>query len=110
MDCIRLVVTFLFLSVIPITFEENHGWSEGIAGLPYISLVVGVTIAFGLNFLQIRKYNQIRELDGGNPAPETRLYRAMFGSAFLPIGLFIYCFTQYGFVTWVAPAIALAPI
>ncbi|KAJ5982712.1 hypothetical protein N7451_012812 [Penicillium sp. IBT 35674x] len=27
-------VTFLFLSVIPITFSEKRGWSEGISGLP----------------------------------------------------------------------------
>ena len=28
-------VTFLFLPVIPITFEEKRGWSEGVGGLPY---------------------------------------------------------------------------
>lgn len=37
-------VVFLFLSVIPITFGEKRGWSEGISGLPYISLVVGTTL------------------------------------------------------------------
>ncbi|KAL3249814.1 hypothetical protein ABHI18_011497 [Aspergillus niger] len=34
----------------------------------------------------------------------------MFGAIWLPVGLFIYSFTQYGFVSWVGPAIALAPI
>lgn len=104
-------VTFLFLSVIPITFETKHGWNEGVAGLPYISLCIGVTLAFGCNFLQIRKYDNLRAaLGGANVPPEARLYGAMWGAAFLPIGLFIYSFTQYGFVTWAAPAIALAPI
>jgi hypothetical protein len=28
----------------------------------------------------------------------------------LPIGLFIYSFTQYGYLPWIAPTIALAPI
>ena len=37
-------VTFLFLSVIPITFQEKRRWSEGVAGLPYISLCIGVMI------------------------------------------------------------------
>ncbi|KAB8289973.1 hypothetical protein EYC80_010300 [Monilinia laxa] len=103
-------VTFLFLSVIPITFQEHHGWGEGVAGLPYISLCIGVTIAFGLNFLQIRKYQSLTAELGNNVVPEHRLYGAMYGACFLPIGLFIYSFTQYGFITWVAPAIALAPI
>lgn len=34
----------------------------------------------------------------------------MFGACFLPIGLFIYSFTQYRGLSWVGPAIALAPI
>jgi hypothetical protein len=46
--------TFVFLSVIPITFEEKKGWSHGIAGLPYIALCIGVSIAFGVNFISER--------------------------------------------------------
>jgi hypothetical protein len=46
--------TFVFLSVIPITFEEKKGWSHGIAGLPYIALCIGVCIAFGINFISER--------------------------------------------------------
>jgi hypothetical protein len=42
--------------------------------------------------------------------PESRLYGVMWGSAFLPVGLFIYSFTQYGYLPWIAPTIALAPI
>lgn len=34
----------------------------------------------------------------------------MLGAIWLPIGLFIYSFTQYQFLTWVGPMIALAPI
>lgn len=141
-------VTFLFLSLIPLTFTTGHGWSEGISGLPYISLCIGVTIAFILNFLQIRKYNSLvaaaaasqteiqdQILNKGNGkrggeenvemfeekketkvkrrevlTPESRLYGAMYGAVFLPIGLLIYSFTQYSFVPWIAPTIALAPI
>ncbi|KZF22449.1 MFS general substrate transporter [Xylona heveae TC161] len=103
-------VTFIFLSVIPITFSEKKGWNEGVAGLPYIALVIGVTIAFGLNFLQIRKYKQIMAQRNGIILPESRLYGAMWGSFMLPIGLFIYSFTQYGYLSWVGPTIALAPI
>ena len=34
----------------------------------------------------------------------------MFGAVWFPIGLFIYSFTQYGYIPWIAPTIALAPI
>ncbi|GME32253.1 Major facilitator superfamily [Neofusicoccum parvum] len=103
-------LTFLFLSVIPITFQEKRGWNEGVSGLPYISLCVGTTIAFGLNFLQISKYERLTREKNGNVEPEARLYGALWGAIWLPIGLFIYSFTQYGYLTWVGPVIALALI
>ncbi|KAL4913677.1 major facilitator superfamily domain-containing protein [Aspergillus aurantiobrunneus] len=102
-------VTFLFLSVIPITFSEKRGWNEGVAGLPYISLCIGTTIGFATNFVQIRKYEAIANR-GDSIAPESRLYGAMYGAIWLPIGLFIYSFTQYGYLHWSGPVIALAPI
>ncbi|KAF5861107.1 hypothetical protein ETB97_000618 [Aspergillus alliaceus] len=103
-------VTFLFLSVIPITFQEKRAWSEGIAGLPYISLCVGTTIGFATNFIQIYKYKAISEARDRRIVTESRLYGAMFGAIWLPIGLFIYSFTQYAYLHWIGPTIALAPI
>ncbi|KAE8155262.1 major facilitator superfamily domain-containing protein [Aspergillus avenaceus] len=102
-------LTFLFLSVIPITFSEKKGWGEGVSGLPYISLCLGTTIGFALNFLQIRKYNSIVQ-QNGHAAPEARLYGALFGAVWLPVGLFIYSFTQYAYLHWIGPFIALVLI
>ncbi|KUI72747.1 hypothetical protein VM1G_08300 [Cytospora mali] len=102
-------VTFMFLSVIPITFTEKRGWSEGVSGLPYISLAVGATIGWGFHHFQMRKYDRLTASDAV-VTPEARLYGAMFGAIWLPVGLFIYSFTQYGFLSWVGPVIALAPI
>lgn len=103
-------ITFLFLSVIGITFAEKKHWGEGVAGLPYLGLLIGCTLAYFLNFLQIRKYEAIRERVGASIAPEHRLYGVMCGGVFLPIGLFIYSFTQYAFVHWIGPCIGLACI
>ncbi|KAI0123468.1 major facilitator superfamily domain-containing protein [Xylariales sp. AK1849] len=103
-------VVFLFLSVIPITFSEKRGWSEGVSGLPYISLCVGTTLGWVAHHLQMRKYNKLREDPNRAVTPEARLYGAMFGAVWLPVGLFIYSFTQYGYLSWVGPVIGLAPI
>lgn len=78
--------------------------------MPYISLCIGVTIGFAANFLQIRKYKAIMKSNDRRILPESRLYGAMWGAAFLPMGLFIYSFTQYADLPWIAPTIALAPI
>lgn len=103
-------ITFLFLSVIGITFAEKKHWGEGVAGLPYIALVIGVTLAFAANFLQIHKYDSMRKAANHPIEPEHRLYGAMMGAVFLPIGLFIYSFTQYSFVHWIGPCIGLGCI
>lgn len=103
-------LTFLFLSVISITFQEKRGWNEGVSGLPYISLCIGTTLGFGLNFFQIKKYNAIRAANNGRVQPEARLYGALFGAIWLPIGLYIYSFSQYKGLIWVGPVIALALI
>lgn len=103
-------VTFMFLSVIPITFQEKRGWNEGVGGLPYISLCIGCTGGWIANQWQMKKYNRIVADESRSVTPEDRLYGAMYGAVWLPIGLFIYSFTQYGYVHWIAPTIALAPI
>ena len=104
-------LTFLFLSVISITFQEKRHWNEGIGGLPYISLCIGTTLGFSLNAFQIRKYRTIADSHPDKPTPpEARLYGAMCGAVFLPIGLFIYSFTQYQFVHWIGPNIGLVCI
>ncbi|KAK7744440.1 hypothetical protein SLS53_003324, partial [Cytospora paraplurivora] len=103
-------VTFMFLSVIPITFTEKRGWSEGVSGLPYISLAIGCTLGWMFHYLQMWKYDRLVADPNVTVTPEHRLYGAMFGALWLPIGLFVYSFTQYGFVSWAGPVIALAPI
>ncbi|TLD34470.1 multidrug resistance protein [Venturia nashicola] len=104
-------VVFLFLSAIPITFAEKRGWGEGVAGLPYIALVIGVTLGYVTNsFVQMQKWDRINADPNQKVVPEHRLYGAMIGSVFLPVGLFIYSFTQYGYLPWIAPTIALVPI
>ncbi|KAI3223638.1 hypothetical protein DTO012A7_8062 [Penicillium roqueforti] len=103
-------LTFLFLSVIPITFEEKRGWGEGVGGLPYISLCLGTTIGFGFHFLQIRKYNSIASNPNVEVSPEDRLYGVLWGAVWLPIGLFVYSFTQYKGLHWMGPIVGLALI
>jgi MFS family permease len=103
-------ITFLFLSVIPLTFQGNHGWSEGNAGLPYIALIIGCIIGFATDFWSTAKYDRMTAQNGGVAIPEYRLWGAMHFAIALPIGLFIFSFTQYAFVHWIAPCIALVLI
>ena len=91
-------------------FQNNHGWSEGIAGLPYLALVAGCFIGFGTSRWSDIVYDRKRDSNNGIPIPEYRLIGAMAFAWLLPAGLFIFSFTQYGFITPVAPIISLVCI
>ena len=67
-------------------------------------------LGWAAHHFQMRKYNQLTADPNVTVVPEHRLYGAMFGAIWLPIGLFIYSFTQYQFVHWIGPIIGLAPI
>ncbi|KAI5474818.1 fructose facilitator [Pseudohyphozyma bogoriensis] len=103
-------ITFLFLSAIPLAFQDNRHWSEGNAGLPYLALILGCFIGFATGLWADAKYNRVTKENGGVPIPEYRLWGAMFFANCLPAGLFIFSFTQYGFVHWIAPVISLVLI
>ncbi|KAF7712068.1 MFS-type transporter [Penicillium ucsense] len=103
-------LTFLFLSAIPITYQEKRGWGEGVSGLPYIALCVGTTLGFALNFFQIRKYRSVVADPNKETGPEARLYGALWGAVWLPVGLFIYSFTQYKDLFWFGPIVGLVLI
>lgn len=86
---------------IPLTFDGNHGWSEGNAGLPYLALVLGCFIGFGSGLWGDRKYFAVQDANDGVAVPEYRLWGSMALSWLLPAGLLVFSFTQYAFVHWV---------
>ncbi|KAL8291342.1 hypothetical protein RQP46_002320 [Phenoliferia psychrophenolica] len=100
-------VMFLFFTLIPLTFAGNHGWGTGVSGLGYLGLVVGTIIGFVANFYQDYLYEQATIKNGGIERPEARLYSAFIGAFLFPAGLFIFSFTQYGYVHWIGPEIGL---
>ncbi|OCF37278.1 spermine transporter [Kwoniella heveanensis BCC8398] len=79
----------------PIAFEEIRGWSPGMTGVAFVSIIVGIFIALFLMPIQEKLYAR-------KPGcPESRLYPMMLGAIFLPVSLFIIAFTgAYARVHW----------
>lgn len=103
-------IIFLFFSVIPLTFQNHHGWSQGVAGLPYISSIMGCFFAFAASVHQQKVYARIREQNGGIPSPEARLWWSRVGAILLPVSLFWFSWTQFASVHWIVPTLALCPM
>ncbi|GAA6035960.1 hypothetical protein JCM8097_005186 [Rhodosporidiobolus ruineniae] len=96
-------VLYLFLVAIPLVFSKVYGFSTGEAGLVYITQFIGSCGGFAYDQYCSRYYRANVEKRG----PEARLYSAFGGGVFVPIGAFIFCFTAYSHVHWIAPCIGI---
>jgi hypothetical protein len=97
---------YLMFAAFPIIFEEQRNWSNGISGLAYLGIAVGTVISVGcFGFDQVR-YRKVCAANGGAPVPEARLPLALIGSVLLPVGLFVFAWTNGPEIHWIVPIIA----
>ena len=89
----------LFLTGYSYLFGGIYGLSQGLAGLCFLGLVVGIVFAAGLSIPLHMKYN--RDLQAAKTKgfhslpPEDRLWFAIITAPFLPIGLFWMAWTSF---------------
>ena len=98
----------MFFAAIPIVFEGTRGWSQGIAGLPFIGVAIGVCLAVSAAGVDNKSYMRLSTAAtaaGRVVEPEARLRNAMVGSIILPIGLFLFAWTTYPSVHWIVPVV-----
>lgn len=106
---VALVFGFLYLLFTTFTdvFEGQYGWSSNILGLAYLGLGNGELlglVVFGS--LDNRVLQRRMKADGvTHPRPEYRLIFMIWFSPVIGIGLFIYGWTAYYNVHWIAPLI-----
>jgi len=73
----------------PMIYQENRGWNEGIGGLSFNGVGIGMLGAvLYLVFCEKDRYIRLMKMHGGQQPPEARLRSAVVGSISLPIGLF----------------------
>jgi len=98
---------FLLLGAFPVVFQEKRGWSQGISGLPFIGMVVGlVSGATHMMFDNKRYLKAIQK--PGNDVPEARLFPALIGAALAPIGMFIFAWTNGSEIHWIVCIVGIA--
>ncbi|KAI0143424.1 MFS transporter [Xylariaceae sp. FL1272] len=99
---------YMFFAGFPLIFQAARGWSQGNAGLPFIGVAIGVllaTLAAGVDNKRYVRLCAAAEANGRVIEPEARLSTAMAGSIVLPVGLFLFAWTTYPWVHWIAPVI-----
>ncbi|TRM63626.1 major facilitator superfamily domain-containing protein [Schizophyllum amplum] len=97
-------ILYLLFFAFPIAFSEVRGFSAGMTGVTFISVVLGIGLAMGIAVPAQERIFRAATKNG--TYPEARLYTMMVGSIFLPVALFIFAFTGgYEWVHWIGPCI-----
>ncbi|KAJ5816146.1 Major facilitator superfamily domain general substrate transporter [Penicillium robsamsonii] len=100
---------YMLFAAYPIVFQEVRGWSEGVGGLAFLGILVGMMMAviytFPENFRYAKKCSQTTD----RLAPELRLPPSMVGGIALPIGLFWFAWTNSPNIHWMVSVAAGAP-
>lgn len=101
---------YLLFGALPIVFQQGRGWSQGIGGLAFLGVMVGMLTAVGYSIWDNKRYRKAIEASpSGIAAPETRLPPALVGSIAMPIGLFWFAWTNSPSVPWIVSVMAGAP-
>jgi len=98
---------YLFLTAYPIVFQQIHGMNEGVGGLPYFGMVLGMLIAGAYIVFTQKDYNKKLAANNGVTVPEWRLPPAIMGGISFTIGLFWFGWSGYRRdIHWIAPTLS----
>lgn len=98
---------YLFLTFYPIVFQQIHGFSPGVGGLPFFGMILGEMLA-GLYMIILQpSYNRKLAANNNMPIPEWRLPPVIVGGTSFAIGLFWFGWTGYrADIHWIAPTLS----
>jgi predicted MFS family arabinose efflux permease len=97
---------YLLFTTITGVFTRTYGFSQGLAGLSFLGLGVGMMIGlvmFGLASDRILK--RLSAANDGVTKPEYRLPPMIPAALLVPFGFFIYGWTTKYAVQWIVPII-----
>ncbi|OQE25142.1 hypothetical protein PENSTE_c006G10182 [Penicillium steckii] len=112
-SAILLGILYLFFGAFQLVFSNVYGFPLWQRGLCFLGLFVGMVMAILSDPLWRRNYVRLeRNHQQGNHAeefqPEWRLPPAILGGPLVTSGLFIFAWTIYSDVHWIAPIIGSA--
>ncbi|KAK5129381.1 hypothetical protein LTR08_003541 [Meristemomyces frigidus] len=98
---------YLSLTAYGLIFQGTFGMSLGVAGLPYIGMILGVLIGFCLIVATNKSYVKKLRANNNIPVPEWRLPLPMVGGVVFSLGFFWLGWGGYMSSTpWIVPTLA----
>jgi multidrug resistance protein len=104
-------ILYMLFGAFPIVYRLGRGWNEGISGLPFVAVAIGVVLAISyVIFYDNKQYMKKVNASGvGYTTPEARLPMCIVGGIALPIGLFWFAWTNSPELPWAASVVASIP-
>jgi MFS family permease len=79
---------YMFFSAFPIVFRYGRRWSEGLVGLAFLGVAIGMCTGVAYAVPENIRYNKLMTKAKRKPVlPEQRLIPAMVAAPFVPIGV-----------------------
>ncbi|CAI7609257.1 unnamed protein product [Penicillium manginii] len=86
---------YMMFAAFPIVFQLGRGWNQGVGGLAFLGIMVGMILAVAYNLWDNKRYIKTQDNHNGFAPPEARLPPIMIASVAVPIGLFWFAWTNY---------------
>ncbi|CAG8046785.1 unnamed protein product [Penicillium olsonii] len=102
-------ILYLFFAAMPIVFDKGRGWSEGMTGLAFLGILIGILLSAVATFPMYYRYRRRALSTVGRVPPEARLLDTFVGAILLPLGLFWFAWTNSPSIHWIVPIAAGIP-
>ncbi|KAJ5466517.1 Major facilitator superfamily multidrug transporter mdrA [Penicillium desertorum] len=100
---------YMLFGAFPIVYEIHRGWNQGVSGLAFLGVMVGMLAAIAYSIPENARYSKLLEKNGGYSPPESRLPPCIIASLALPIGLFWFAWTNSPSIHWMVSIAAGVP-
>ncbi|KAJ5393091.1 uncharacterized protein N7487_010732 [Penicillium crustosum] len=100
---------YMLFGAFPIVYQLHRGWNQGVGGLAFIGVMIGMIGAVAYSIPENKRYAKLLQKNGGYAPPEARLPPCMLASVALPIGLFWFAWTNSPSVHWLVSIAAGVP-
>lgn len=101
---------YLLFNTMPTVFRGNYGWSLGVSGLPYFSLMIGYIISITIfAVVSDRTVVRMTRANGGVYEPEMRVPYCTYFAMLIPISFFWYGWAADKHAHWIVPVIGVIP-